>query len=1165
MTMKTREETKIAEDEISVLEKNDVRVEKDGGVHEKILYVPFTPSEEDAEEMRAGAEGASKSGQATEPRKRNAEKTAAKNPIASRTAEIYGTDRNVRSENAGGSEKSMESTRNGKEEASTDGGKNQSGKRCESTENARDADDGAQGMGDQPVGEQCGNRIASASGVRVSAGDSFLTGTTAGSENGTEHRVGSKSTAGHNGRGNGLSENRATGNARGGVSIKSSQGMARRVAPGGDGKRNTSTEGNAGRNTGTDGGVRGPSQSAAREKGSASDMAGRPERTVRGEMGGMSGGTRASTSESSERGYGGQQGAERPNGAFERVFGAEKLRTEEDGRGGGVLQGIFTRETVLLLVKGLSLLVLAFLFDRYEWFLSVRPFGIAFLCAAESGVGFVFGGLLLSALPIFGGRFDLISVVVCTAVVLLRVGARMTVDLPWKRGEEQKIHSFGAFCGAVFREHIALRMTVSAIAAFLLGLGALIGGGYQVYDLLAMLFGMIMAPAATFIFCGMWKKRAADMRTLRDTVSVVGTAAIAVLAFSELSLYGISLSAFTALGFTLWITHRKGMAVGILSGLAVGAAFDPVAAPLFAFGAIGAGVLKRVSVFMGALSALSVGMAWGLYIYGLGALSTLFPALLAASMLFCVLERLAFLPGEGSYDCTGGRSSAEELKESRADKTSGVLPGQEKPTEDEGLSLLRSTLAAERLSEEERRIEELCGAFLSVSDLLRDLHRTGKRPSAEEYRRVCDRVFDEFCPGCASCTRCWGSEYARMADILSCISEILCREGRVSADILPDDVRARCSMCGAIFLRINEEAGMLSASALKREKAGLLSADYGAAASLFRSASRSAPEEYVIDEGKSRDGETFLRQNGVYPSRTAVSGGRRGCLYAWNVEKEAAEKLFSDPKKRKRFSEGLGFLPGKPILTPIPGGGGLHDMRVPAAPRYRIKSAYAYRSASVNGREEGACGDSVAIFDGADGRSFALLSDGMGSGYGAAHLSGICTAFLQKMLSTGGDTGVILRMLNDFLSAGAAGESSATVDLLDLDLYTGEGIFWKSGAAPTFILREGNLFRLTSRTAPAGILPEMDVQKTVFRLYPDDLVVMLSDGITDDGEDTDFLETALGGAESEEELLRAANRIADGRRGRSSVRMDDRSVILLRVEESSDDNNGSADGARAAG
>ena len=830
-------------------------------------------------------------------------------------------------------------------------------------------------------------------------------------------------------------------------------------------------------------------------------------------------------------------------------------RPDKHARFGIAARRLLTRQTVLLLAKGAGLLALAFLFGRCEWFLGARPFGIALLCAAESGLGWIYGGILLAALPIFGQSFQPISAVVATAAVLLRIAARMTVDLPWKNGEEPDVRSFGAFCAELFGEHIALRMAIGTVAAFLSGLYGMIGGGYRVYDLLSSLFLMVTVPISVWLLAGLWQEGAVRLDSLRHIATVFGVIGMLVIAFSGEHFYQIALSVFVALGATLWITHRKGISYAILAGLLFGVLIDPVSAPLYAFAALAAGSLRRVSAFMGALCALSVGMAWGFYVYGLRALSVLFPALLASALLFCVLEKLGLLPGKTPNPNEGtplGDDVALPRKGESGAEEHADVKGDELRAEEDRMSILRSSLAAERLHDEERKIEDLCGAFLSVSDLLRALTESSKYPSAEEFRRVCDRVCDEFCPSCVSCTQCWGSEYARMAGTLGHMADELHKSGRVDVDAFPEEVRRRCKMSGAIFLRINEEAGELTAAYLKRERAGLLSADYSAAASLFRSASRGAPERYEIDNRKSRDGERFFAANGVHPSRVAVSGGRRGCLYAWGVDEKAVEALFSNEEKRREFLSVFGFLPSDPILTPIPGGGGLFDVRVPAAPRYRVRNAYVSRPSCHNGREEGLCGDSIAIFESRDGRSFALLSDGMGSGRKAAQLSGICTVFLQKMLATGGDTGVILRMLNDFLAAGAVGEVSATVDLLEVDLYTGEGIFWKSGAAPSFVYREGNLFRLSSRTAPVGILSEADVQKTAFRLYDGDLVVIISDGVADGREDGEFLEMMLDGTESDEGLLRAAERIADAQRYASQKEgehLDDRSVILLSIGE----------------
>lgn len=836
----------------------------------------------------------------------------------------------------------------------------------------------------------------------------------------------------------------------------------------------------------------------------------------------------------------------------DREAACEEHNASEAREAFGVrIRRVVDRARVIEILKGVFLLLLAFLLDRCVWLSSTRPFGIALLAGAESGVVFIFCGILLSALPILGGAWYPIGLLAATVVVLLRIGVRMTVDLPWERGEAPEIHAVGVLRAALFREHVALRMAISAVGAFLPGLYRMIGGGYMVYDLLMAILSLTVSPLFALIYAKVWRREVWESERLSDFLSTVFAILAPVLALStaQISLYGISGAVLLAMGVTLYTAHRLGIPHGILAGLLLGIAADPVTAPMYAFGAVAFGVLRRVSMLLGALSALTVGMAWGLYVYGLSALSMLFPAILTASLLFCVLEKLGFLPFLKRGAVEGVKDDAEAIPERVREERESLRHGD--GAEGERIRFLQTVLAAERLRDEERKIEDLCGAFLSVSDLLGALREDSRCPSVEEYRRACDRVCDEFCPGCASCSACWGCDYAEMTATLNGLAEAMHASGRAEESMLPEALRARCGSFTVLLSRMNEEAARLSEDKMKREHAGLLSADYSAAATLFRSASRNRFGAYGIDEKRSaRARELFLRFR-IEAACVAVTGGSRGCLYAWNVDRTAIGEAFTGVGRVRLWEEALGFLPGDAIVSPIPSGEGLCDLRVPAAPRYTVRHASASVSARIDGREGGLCGDSVAFFESGDGRSFALLSDGMGSGRNAAHLSGICAVFLQKMLSAGGETGVILRMLNDFLAAGATGESSATVDLFEFDTHTGEGYFWKSGAAPTFVLRGGNLLRITARTAPAGILPELDVQRIAFDLQSGDVVVMVSDGIGEGEEDLMAVSLSAGDPTDEAALRKTAERIARG--NADSVKSDDRSVILFAVSRTETD------------
>ena len=123
----------------------------------------------------------------------------------------------------------------------------------------------------------------------------------------------------------------------------------------------------------------------------------------------------------------------------------------------------------------------------------------------------------------------------------------------------------------------------------------------------------------------------------------------------------------------------------------------------------------------------------------------------------------------------------------------------------------------------------------------------------------------------------------------------------------------------------------------------------------------------------------------------------------------------------------------------------------------------------------------------------------MGSGEAASAASELCAAFLERMLSAGSHVEISVRMLNSFLCArgnGSDDECSVTVDLMELDTACGHAVFAKNGAAPTYVIRDGTVYKLRSRSLPLGILHDSAPQFLRFRMHPGDVVVMVSDGVT---------------------------------------------------------------------
>ena len=158
--------------------------------------------------------------------------------------------------------------------------------------------------------------------------------------------------------------------------------------------------------------------------------------------------------------------------------------------------------------------------------------------------------------------------------------------------------------------------------------------------------------------------------------------------------------------------------------------------------------------------------------------------------------------------------------------------------------------------------------------------------------------------------------------------------------------------------------------------------------------------------------------------------------------------------------------------------------------------------------DEECCGDMTDAFITDNSYFYSLISDGMGSGAEAAYISGVCAMFIEKMLSAGNRADITLRMLNNVIrndNMGCGRECSATVDLLEIDLMSGSASFIKSGAAPTYIAREGTVYKVSSRTMPVGIIKDADARITKFDTKKGDIIVMISDGCCHDSEDCPWL------------------------------------------------------------
>ena len=196
-----------------------------------------------------------------------------------------------------------------------------------------------------------------------------------------------------------------------------------------------------------------------------------------------------------------------------------------------------------------------------------RPFGIAFLCGTNRRTPYVYAGLCISAW-FSDERWLLIGIY--SAILLLRLLTRFTLDIPWSKEEKSEIgeKTLADIYPHLFSESVPLRMATACAAAFALGFYRLAEGGFLYYDLYGTLLNILVAPAAVLLLSGFYSDETAHSD--RRLYGFLTLSFLLIFSLRNQILYGVSLSVLICMLVALTITRSKGIVHGTLAGTVYG-------------------------------------------------------------------------------------------------------------------------------------------------------------------------------------------------------------------------------------------------------------------------------------------------------------------------------------------------------------------------------------------------------------------------------------------------------------------------------------------------------------------------------------------------------------------------------------------------------------------
>jgi stage II sporulation protein E len=400
-----------------------------------------------------------------------------------------------------------------------------------------------------------------------------------------------------------------------------------------------------------------------------------------------------------------------------------------------------------------------------------------------------------------------------------------------------------------------------------------------------------------------------------------------------------------------------------------------------------------------------------------------------------------------------------------------------------------------------RQMEEKLRSQAKAYRTLYEDMRTGlnrAEPPAPGLERVFDRAAEQVCQDCPRYPLCWKQDYQDTFRAFQQMLNATRQRGHGRVSDAPADFIARCGRVGELVSAANlEYASLLHRRQTEARLSASRSAVWRQYAQLAQLLSQTAGElecDMVPDPEQARGVIRFLRRHGL-EGEIRVGRDSRGRLVIRLTGADLSPVERGGLVEELSRNAGMGFAAGTPERER-----GLTRLTLVQQDNYLATAGVA----AVSKEGETVSGDGACWFRDRDGRLWVALCDGMGSGAGAARQSGLALSLLEDFLAAGIDPEIALATLSNALALRGEQELGfTTIDLLGLDLFSGECRSYKLGAGPTYLRQSGRVRRFSGTSLPAGLELGQEALPDVrtFRIGAEDLVVMVSDGVLEGEED----------------------------------------------------------------
>ncbi len=694
------------------------------------------------------------------------------------------------------------------------------------------------------------------------------------------------------------------------------------------------------------------------------------------------------------------------------------------------------------LVGSVIHLMLGFLMSSCKIIGNISPFGIAFAAASpqnyklHSSVGAVLGYIIFASL---GGLKYIAAVILLLAINSLSL-----------LSEKIKKNDFFA--------------PVSAFAAVMLSCGAYsLLGGFNAISFAVAVSESMLASGCSYFFlhsfsavsCGIF------LAPLRERVCLLLVVSLTLIGLAPVSLLSLSLgrilTVLLILLASLYYKESGGAIAGICGGSAMLLATNDFSFLAYSLGGLVAGIFSNLGKSGAALSFIAVNSITIALLYSKNDPISLITEVLLASLIFLLFPAKPDFLSLKAQKTTADYSPVQNIAISKLSFASRALKNIAQTTE----------IASKKMTE---------------------------ITTSEDTTRIYSSACDKICKRCIKNASCWQLKYNETVNIMN---QLISEMNVSGVAVFPQLFSAYCKNSEALLTEINKNFLEYSSRIGTSHQISLLRSSiteqFEGMSEMLEALSDDIRQVSENDRALTDKIKDLFEEKLLSPREI-------------DCYKDKYQKLVIEVQipsyKLSRLSNAylplfLSELTECDIDEPtISSEGNFVRLVFFEKPRYHL--TYAVSSKSKNGNVF--CGDSSSIVSDISGNTHIILSDGMGCGREAALSSSIAVGLMSRLAQSGFNIEAALKMVNSALLVKSGEESLATIDTATFDLYTGKAVFYKAGAAPTYIKRAEKLAKLESISMPAGILGGVVFDKNSLALKDGDIIIMASDGFTAFGE-----------------------------------------------------------------